>query len=192
MLVGWIGKVEDRVCGLHGGFRNHRISRWSMCPHLCGLRNLIRSRRECWSRRGRYTGLSPFTFHFHSLGVRAFAGIVFGRRSFRSGCIRCVCIDCGSGSCDFAIYSCGLRGRLRAGRSIGARWLCVRCRRRCWSRSRRRGGILILAHDTFEIREHSPLLFVRKVQLGRPVALELRYPLHTFLEHILLLFVQRR
>ena len=159
----------------------------------------IRSRREGWSGRSRHASLSPFALHFHSFGVRAFTTNVVWRRSFRSRCIGCVCIDWCSGSCGFAVRSRGLRRRwrwrLRTGRSIDTSWLrvcCIVCRRRRRRRrSRGRGWILILAHDPFKIREHSPLLIIREVQLRRTVTLKLRNPLHTFLEHILLLFVQR-
>jgi hypothetical protein len=169
-----------------------------MGAHLCGLWDLmwyrcIRSRRKGWSRRSRHTSLCPFAFHFHSFGVRAFTTNVVWRRSFRSGCIGCVCIDWRSGSCGFAVRSRCLRWRLRAGRSVGTSWLricCIVCRgRRRGRRSRGRSRILILAHDPFKIREHSPLLVVCKVQLRRPITLKLRNPLHTLLEHILLLFV---
>jgi hypothetical protein len=173
-----------------------------MGAHLCGLWDLmwyrcIRSRREGWSGRSRHASLSPFALHFHSFGVRTFATDVVWRRSFRSGCIGCVCIDWRSGGCGFAVRSRCLRWRwrrhLRTGRSIGTSWLrvcCIICRRRRRGRrSRGRSWILILAHDPFKIGEHSPLLIVRKVQLRRPITLKLRNPLHTLLEHILLLFV---
>lgn len=185
---------------MHGGFRDHRISRWSMSAHLCGLWDLIwyrliRSRGVGWSRRSRHASLCPFAFHFHSLGFGAFTTHVVWSRSLSSGCIGCVCIDWSSSSWDPAVHSRCLRRwwRLRAGRSIAARRLricrvCCRCRR--GRRRRGRGRILILAHDSFKIRKHSPLLFVREVQLGRAIALKLRYPLHTLLKHILLLFVQ--
>jgi hypothetical protein len=50
---------------------------------------------------------------------------------------------------------------------------------------------LILPHNTFQIAKDPPLLVALEVELRSAIALKLRNPLNTFLEHIFLLFVER-